>query len=445
MNAIDGVDCESASLCVALDDGGRVLSTTNPAGGAGEWHVAGVDEPNALYAVSCPSALLCVAGDAAGDLVTSSNPTGIGTWNVAHVDGANALYGVSCPSVALCVAVDDAGNVLESVEPLGGAGAWSKTKLEGGGGFLDAVSCPSETLCVATDATDNVRIGTPTGGGGGPAGGGDPGGGGSAGSGGAGGSAGGAAGGGSGGAGDGHSGGGGGTPFARLSVGSPAGGARLMFNGSQTSANGSQIAGYQLRLTSTSETVNCGPQSPVVAVNFAGPTSGTATLTALTASEASATASAPYATPGPTLVRHAKTGAVPYLSKQALVSVQCLPGPSSQPASLTVGGKTVNNVCEVKAGLVDAVGCGLHQVELCSGVQPAERQLLAGHANPLSGCLVRSQSEVRGVFASRARQASTRPAECAFHCVPVVDTYFVSSEPIRVKASTWSPGPVPRS
>ena len=43
---------------------------------------------------------------------------------------------------------------------------------------------------------------------------------------------------------------------------------------------------------------------------------------------------------------------------------------------LNVGGKAINANCEVQAGLVDAVGCGLHQVALCSSLPGPERQIL---------------------------------------------------------------------
>ena len=62
---------------------------------------------------SCPSSGLCVAVDNRGNLVTSSNPTGgAAAWTVTDVDGSNGLDGVSCPSSGLCVAVDQSGDVV---------------------------------------------------------------------------------------------------------------------------------------------------------------------------------------------------------------------------------------------------------------------------------------------------------------------------------------------
>src|SRR5579862_4299956 len=62
-------------------------STTNTAG---------------LTAVSCPSASLCVAVDDSGNVVTSTNPAGgAHAWTVAHVDGSQILNGISCPTTTL--------------------------------------------------------------------------------------------------------------------------------------------------------------------------------------------------------------------------------------------------------------------------------------------------------------------------------------------------------
>lgn len=72
-----------------------------------------VHGPNFVHGVSCPSSGLCVAVDDSGNVVTSSNPTGgAAAWRVTNVDGTNSLRAVSCPSIALCFAVDSLGNVL---------------------------------------------------------------------------------------------------------------------------------------------------------------------------------------------------------------------------------------------------------------------------------------------------------------------------------------------
>src|SRR4029077_19109748 len=89
-----------------------------------------IDQRPPFCAVSCPSSGLCVAVDNGGNVVTSSNPTGgAAAWTVTHVDGSNFLVGVSCPSSGLCVAVVQVGNVVTSSNPTGGAAAWTVTNV----------------------------------------------------------------------------------------------------------------------------------------------------------------------------------------------------------------------------------------------------------------------------------------------------------------------------
>jgi hypothetical protein len=455
-HALYGIDCVNPTLCVAAGAAGHVATSESPAGGESAWSAAGVDEENNLYAVSCASTLLCAAGDIAGNIVTSTNPAGgAGAWSVTHVDAANAIFGVSCPSAALCVAVDDQGRALASTEPTAGAAAWSVTQIEPPGSLIDAISCPSEELCVATDTGGNALIATKAasgGGGGGGGGGGEGSGGGGSGGGGAGGSGGGGSGGASGGGPGGSATGGSGTtpagaPVVRLTTSAGGAGAPLVFDGSGTQAGAARITGYQLKLSGGGAAIECGPASPTVSVNFAGPAAGTATLTALTAAGAAASASVGYATSGPSLVKRARraaAGAVP--QQQAVVSARCAPAPGAQPSSLSVGGHSVNAACEVHAGLVDAVGCGLHQVQLCAAVPAAERRQLEGHQNRLASC---GRFESMYAFAARAARrgprergaSATNFSPQAGPGVPLVDTYYVSSEAVRVNGLDVVPRP----
>ena len=65
---LTGIDCASKSRCVAVDDGGNVLSTSSPTGGSGAWTRSHVDDWP-LAAVRCPSTSLCVAVDRGGRAV----------------------------------------------------------------------------------------------------------------------------------------------------------------------------------------------------------------------------------------------------------------------------------------------------------------------------------------------------------------------------------------
>jgi hypothetical protein len=149
------VSCPSSDLCVAADHSGNVVTSTNPNGGTGAWVLAKVDGTNQIGSLSCPSSQLCVAGDLLGNVVTSTNPTGgSSAWTVTPL-GGYGLSGMSCPSSSLCVAVDNQGNVVTSTSPTAGFAAWKVTRVAGFSGG-SAVSCPTTSLCVAVDSIGDV-------------------------------------------------------------------------------------------------------------------------------------------------------------------------------------------------------------------------------------------------------------------------------------------------
>jgi hypothetical protein len=154
------VSCPSTSLCVALDLGGNVATSTDPGAGADSWRVANVAGstpalggcPFAFLCVAqltCPSVSLCVAVNNDGTAVVSSDPAaGAGAWRAAQIDAGRPLSAIACPSAALCAGVDRLGNVVSSTDPTGGAGAWSVSPVTPGAA-LNAITCPSVSLCVA--------------------------------------------------------------------------------------------------------------------------------------------------------------------------------------------------------------------------------------------------------------------------------------------------------
>jgi hypothetical protein len=153
-----GIDCASASFCVAVGGDGRILTTTDPTGGQGAWEEAQVETAadDDLTAVSCASEGFCAAADQGGRLLTSTDPTGgAGAWSAATIDEGKKIVGLSCPSVDFCAALGQDGRLFLSDEPGMGAAAWvEKTPLtpesreppEPAG--LTRVSCASASLCV---------------------------------------------------------------------------------------------------------------------------------------------------------------------------------------------------------------------------------------------------------------------------------------------------------
>lgn len=156
---INGISCPSPSLCVAVDNNGNVVTSADPAGGAGTWTVSNITTAF-IEAVSCPSVSLCVAVDGAGDVHWSTDPNGgAGTWSSATVNPGQELRAISCPTVTLCVAGADSGNVMWSTNPTGGVLAWTFADIEGPSFFTEfSISCPATTLCVA--ANDNGEVWT---------------------------------------------------------------------------------------------------------------------------------------------------------------------------------------------------------------------------------------------------------------------------------------------
>jgi hypothetical protein len=160
---LTSVTCVAGSGCVAADETGDVLTTSDPTGGSSAWHQDNVDGTTAIAQVTCQSAALCVAVDNAGNVVASTDAWDTTpVWTVANIDGTNKLTGVACPGAGLCVAVDSVGDALSSTDPTGGASAWTATSeitpLYGGvyPEALTAVSCPSTTACFALDGDGYV-------------------------------------------------------------------------------------------------------------------------------------------------------------------------------------------------------------------------------------------------------------------------------------------------
>lgn len=158
-----GIDCPSAALCVAVNYWGDIYTSTNPTGDAGAWtRIAGVD-PDATgwgstgdTAVSCASVSLCAVVGTSGNVLTSTNPAGgAGAWSVTQVGPdptgsppSGALTAISCPSASLCATVAPYPTfaVFTATNPLGGAAAWSSTALTDIGPA--SIACPSDDLCV---------------------------------------------------------------------------------------------------------------------------------------------------------------------------------------------------------------------------------------------------------------------------------------------------------
>lgn len=165
---IRAVSCPSPQLCVAVTGDGYIYSSTRPTGSGNEWQVADIDgngRDTHLYGLSCPTASFCVAvsgeRDTSGKVLTATNPTGgASAWSESQLDESLDLRGVSCGTPTLCVAVAQGGRMLVSTDPAGGPSAWRELGTPGGPGDLQGISCAATVLCVAGNAGGNLLTST---------------------------------------------------------------------------------------------------------------------------------------------------------------------------------------------------------------------------------------------------------------------------------------------
>lgn len=158
-----GISCASASLCVAVDNDGQVVSSANPGGGAKSWTIAPLHGSPTLTSVSCPSASLCVI--AGSKRFYSTSPLrGASAWHPVGSAGG-VLASLTCPSISACVGVgygnSAVGLASATATPAGPARAWKSSVIygripSGNGQLVDSVSCPETGFCVAVDGADNA-------------------------------------------------------------------------------------------------------------------------------------------------------------------------------------------------------------------------------------------------------------------------------------------------
>jgi hypothetical protein len=124
-----------------------------------------VDPGHLLHGIACPSSTLCVAVDDDGRVVTSTNPTGgPAEWSAASIGEPfpGSTLGVACTSVSLCMVVG-MGGLVYSTNPTAGASAWTKTDaLAGYTGFF-MITCANPTLCLASDGGQSRGLHQPHG------------------------------------------------------------------------------------------------------------------------------------------------------------------------------------------------------------------------------------------------------------------------------------------
>jgi hypothetical protein len=165
---ITALTCPSAGLCVAVDNAGNAIVVEHLATGISvseEIHIVGGETLDPLEAVSCPSLKLCAVTDQHGDVLTSADPAaGAGTWVMtklgnaaAPVDVGSVAGSVSCPTVQLCVTAGERGEIAVSYDPTSPTPTWQTLRIDGSQSLR--VTCASAALCLATDKAGKILVG----------------------------------------------------------------------------------------------------------------------------------------------------------------------------------------------------------------------------------------------------------------------------------------------
>ena len=161
--SFDGtIICPSTSLCVrsGSSSSGNVSSIAaadRPFDQNATWTQPRFPTYHSVSRVSCRSASLCVAGDTAGDVLTSRHPAGgAAAWKSVALEPGESLT-VDCAARGLCVAIDPLGNAFTASDPVAGRRAWGRASVDADP--LTAATCPSSTFCVAVDGQGQVAIG----------------------------------------------------------------------------------------------------------------------------------------------------------------------------------------------------------------------------------------------------------------------------------------------
>lgn len=169
------VRCPSNSVCVAITQGGQVLSTRNASAGKPIWKLtAGLkvtgpeesSEQRTAYNLACPSVHLCVTSKLS-QIITTTNPTGPAAgWHAvdiqpAGLDAEGKIDSLSCPSTTLCVAgmnewanQEGGGTSLQiatSTSPAGGTGAWTVFAGPPNVDYMTQLACSPGRLCAGGD------------------------------------------------------------------------------------------------------------------------------------------------------------------------------------------------------------------------------------------------------------------------------------------------------
>jgi hypothetical protein len=137
---MQSIDCV-LGVCLTGNGGGNLLVAAEPLD-LGSWDQATGGGSVQVTGSACANSSACLAVDDNGDVIVSTDPTGSHPgWVSTNVrpytpeaekqgsESANGLFGAACPSLELCVLVGSRGAILTNTEPF----ATAPVSTAGGG------------------------------------------------------------------------------------------------------------------------------------------------------------------------------------------------------------------------------------------------------------------------------------------------------------------------
>ncbi|MHB8319395.1 MAG: hypothetical protein ACYDEP_09250 [Acidimicrobiales bacterium] len=161
------ISCPTVSLCVGVGGLGFAEISTNPTGGPKAWTKTLIDPTgghpggqysNLLSTIDCVGENFCIAGDDSGGIIVTSDPTGgPSAWHVYVIPGMGGSF--SCPAPSFCVVATGSsttGLSGASINPLLGPSAWPESQAAPSG----YMSCPAVSTCFLLSQNGTVQVGT---------------------------------------------------------------------------------------------------------------------------------------------------------------------------------------------------------------------------------------------------------------------------------------------
>jgi hypothetical protein len=158
---LDTISCPSAQLCATMTYSGETSISTDPTASDPTWVTADL---GLAGFIDCPTTQLCLAENNHAQLAVSTDPTGgQQAWMIHNVYARLGLTGIACPTRHFCILTTREGQIAVTHHPAGPASAWRLENIDPGQNpltvhrpVLESISCPSRSFCAVTDDEGHV-------------------------------------------------------------------------------------------------------------------------------------------------------------------------------------------------------------------------------------------------------------------------------------------------